>query len=371
MGRPSSSLLGSFSTIIVIKLLEWRRLHPGWGPKTLYTELQLNDSTKNFKHPKPSTIALLLKKSDLVKQYDRHIPLPNSTLQGANYPHHIWQIDGQGAFEVKDLGRINFINIKDIYSRLYIGSYPLFARGRCGSPNREDYMHCLRLAFSEFGLPAKIQVDHASAFYESKGKSPFPTNFHLWLASMGVELIFSRKYRPTDQAIVERSHQTIVNQVIGQKAYQSIEQLSQYTNQRRQVLNEHLPCRSCENQAPLIAYPKARHSNKYYSPQIEHQLINLEKVFQYLEKGQWIRRGAGRAGKTISLGALKYYVKELTPRAKVQISFDAHSTNLSFTDQISGENLTPQKIKGINIKALQGASFYDLVGNGFQLKIPL
>lgn len=150
----------------------------------------------------------------MTKKYERHVELPYSSRYAAKMVHEIWQIDAQGANDIPDLGRINFINIKDCYSRVYCGSMPIQSRSHNGSPSASDYQFSLRVAFSEFGLARKIQTDHAGVFHENKGKSPFPTMFHLWLVSLGIDLIFSRKYRPTDQAYIERMHQTIENQTI-------------------------------------------------------------------------------------------------------------------------------------------------------------
>ena len=37
---------------------------------------------------------------------------------------------------------------------------------------------------------------------------------HLWLIALGVHVVFTRKRRPTDHAIVERHHQTMEGQVL-------------------------------------------------------------------------------------------------------------------------------------------------------------
>lgn len=367
MGRPKQGCLSSFSPIVVSQVLQIRTNHPGWGPKTIWQELKSNKRLATLEIPKSSTIALFLKNKGLVKQYEKNIPLADSQLHFAEYPHHIWQIDGQGATYIEGIGNVHLINTKDVYSKIYCGSFPEHASLHSGSPSGTNYQHALRVAFCEFGLPTTLQTDHASVFYENKGKSPFPTRFHLWLISLGIPLIFSRKSTPTDQGVVERAHQTITNQVIKGNSFDSILSLHNYCNKRRKLLNEILPCSTIGGIAPLKAFPKARYSARPYSPQLEQQMINLDKVYQFLAKGKWIRK-AGKT-KTVHLGGQWYYLKKAKMHSLIHIEFDEEKKLLVFRD-VNEQLVDRQPIKGISIKVLMGESFFEATLPHFQLKIP-
>ena len=131
----------------------------------------------------------------------------------------------------------------------------------------ENYQIALRLGFLDFGLPKKIQVDHASVFYDNHSKSPFPTRFHLWLIALGIELVYSRVHRPTDQAKVERSHEILFNQTVRSHKAEDWKHLYEICQNRRKVLNEEFPSSTCNGKPPLKAFPKAKHSGKIYAPQ--------------------------------------------------------------------------------------------------------
>lgn len=367
MGRPASGSLSSFEAVVVQKVLELKMAHPGWGSKTIYSELSRDRWLSQYSIPKPSTIALFLKQKGLNREYEAVHPLPNSKKVRSTFPHQVWQIDGQGACKVSGLGRINLINIKDIYSRIYCGSLPVRARSHNGSPSGEEYQLALRLAFMEFGLPDKLQADHAGVFYENKGKSPFPTRFHLWLISLGLDLIFSRKFRPTDQAIVERSHQTMSAQALQGHHYDTLLDLHRFCDKRRRALNFHLPCQSTNNTPPIVAYPKARLSAKYYQWNAEKEMIQLERIYQYLKQGIWIRKV--NKSKTCHLGGQWYYLKSATIHSKVTITFCSDIQKLIFKDT-NGQLIDRQNIKGITHQYLMGNTFSGLDLPSFQLKIP-
>ena len=59
-------------------------------------------------------------------------------------------------------------------------------------------------------------------------------------------------------------------------------------DERREVLNHHLPSRALSHKPPLEAYPGAIHSGRSYRPEWEEELLSLEKVCTYLAQGRWI-----------------------------------------------------------------------------------
>ena len=210
------------------------------------------------------------------------------------------------------MGFIGLINAKDVCSKAHVLSYPAPASGKKGQPSTEDYQTALRYGFSQFGLPARIQVDHAGIFFDNHSKSPFPTRFHLWLIGLGIELCFSRFHRPTDQAHVERSHQTIFAQALEEKQFQDWNHLFEHLQNRMRFLNEEFPSKSLRKKPPLSAYPQAAHSNRHYHLQSEQELISMERVFEFLSKGIWFRQLA--QNRTLSLGAKTYYIPKAKPR---------------------------------------------------------
>jgi hypothetical protein len=60
-------------------------------------------------------------------------------------------------------------------------------------------------------------------------------------------------------------------------------------DERRDVLNRHLPSRVLSHKSPLEAYPQAVHSGRASRPEWEEEFLSLEKVSTYLAQGRWFR----------------------------------------------------------------------------------
>ena len=370
MGRPRRGALSSFPSRMRERLRYWRRSHPGWGPKTLAAELMRDPDFAGQCLPSLASIGRFLKEEGLTKRYERHSHLPESTGQKVSAPHETWEMDARGYDKVPDIGIISLINLNDRFTHLRLLSFP-FQVGthrveRYG--DTEDYQLVLRLAFTDWGLPQQIQVDRASVFYDNKSKSPFPTRIHLWLIALGVSLNFGRPNQPTDQGQTERSHQIWEAQLLEGQQYQSWTQLYLALRERRQFLNEHLPCSALDGLPPLQAFPQARHSGRYYRPEWEAQLLDLQRVYAYLAKGRWFRL-ISKIG-TFSLGGEIYYLDYHMAQTQIEITFDAADHHL-VCYAADGELIQRLPLKGLSTETLMGSFPTQLNLPMFQLHLPL
>jgi hypothetical protein len=173
-------------------------------------------------------------------------------------------MDAQGIMRVEGVGKVSLISIVDVVSRLKAESYPSL---ETTNPALPDYQLALRRAFLTYGLPETLTLDHGTVFYDNTTPSPFPTRLHLWLLVLGVQVRFTRKRCPTDHAIIERTHQTMTAQALLGQAYPSHSALWAGLDERRDVLNRHLPSRLLSHKPPLEAYPQAMHSGRSYRPE--------------------------------------------------------------------------------------------------------
>jgi hypothetical protein len=209
-------------------------------------------------------------------------------------PHEAWQLDARGPSEIPDLGVVALVHLNDVASHARLLSYPfLLGPGPAGRQHRHlqlsDYQLALRLAFRDWGLPDRLQVDHETAFCDPDSTSPFPTRWHLWLLALGVELCFTRVHRPTDQGLTERSHQLWEAQVLRGQTFASGPALVRALRERREFLNWHLPCRSLDEQPPLVAYPTTQVPRRRYRPEQERCLLDPRRIGTYLAGKHWQR----------------------------------------------------------------------------------
>lgn len=324
MGRPKRGMLSTYPQAMCDQLESWCKQHPGWGAKTLHTELSLSETFRNQPMPSRATLARWLKEHDEVRLYEKHSQLPANTNGRAQVCHEEWEMDARGYSRVPNLGLVSLIDINDVYSRVKLLSYPCWLGQKRVEryPSTEDYQLALRLAFTEWGLPDHLATDHDRIFYDETSKSPFPTRFHLWLLALGVELQFGRLNRPTDQATTERSHQTWNNQVLEGAVFECYLSLWQALEQRKVFLNEYLPCASLQEKSPLQANPQARIPRRIYRPEWEADLLELSRVYDFLAQGQWYRKVS--AVGTISIGRHIYHLGyDWRPDAYAELILDA------------------------------------------------
>jgi transposase len=180
-GRPPSGALGSYPALIRETLRDWRLACPGWGPKALRAELEKDERFKGQGLPGRSSIGRFLKEQGWTRPYERHSALPQLPARTASMPHEEWETDARGYQPVPEVGVIALINVNDVFSRVKLFSYPCWLGKKRASrhPTTQDYQLVLRLAFTEWGLPDRLAVDHESVFYDNASPFPFPTRLHL------------------------------------------------------------------------------------------------------------------------------------------------------------------------------------------------
>lgn len=324
MGRPICGALSTFPKDLLALLGMWRKQHPGWGPKTLRTELALDERFVGKRLPSRSSIARWLKENRWVRLYEKHTELPcEAKLPSVQACHEEWEMDANGYQRVSGLGLVSLIDINDTFSRVRLLSHPCWLGHRHIQrfPSTEDYQQALRLAFCQWGLPDRLATDHDRIFYDETSKSPFPTRFHLWLMALGIQLSFGRLRVPEDQAITERSHQIWDHQVLEGSHFETLEQLRLALNQRQIFLNETFPCASLHDQPPLVAHPQARIPRRPYRPEYETELMDLQCIYDYLHQGQWFRKIS--AVGTISIGGHIYHLGyDWRPDHHVEVTFE-------------------------------------------------
>ena len=316
MGRPATGDLSTVAVELQTRLLSLRLAHPGWGPNTLLAVLGREPAWQGGPLPSRSRVAAFLAQAGLTRRYQRHVELPRESTSPPLEAHEEWQLDAQGVQRVEGIGQLSVINLLDRVSRLKVESY---LRAHSSQPVTADYFLSLRRAFLNYGLPQRLSLDHGSAFFDNTCPSPFPTRLHLWLLALGVEVVFIRVGRPTDHGAVERMHQTMSNQALVGQHWESAEQLWSGLDTCRARLNEVMPMRALQQQAPLQAFPQAASSGRLYRPEWEEQLLDLERVYAYLAQGRWFR--PTHQG-VFQLGAYPYRLGVTYEKQTMEIPFD-------------------------------------------------
>jgi transposase len=349
MGRPPGGPLAQFSAEVQEAIRQLRKEHAGWGPETLRVELTTDPRFEHMgRMPGRSQIAAFLKQEGLTRKYERHSELPQPSVKAAQQAHEEWEMDAKGVMQVSSAGKVSLINLCDVFTTLKVDSFPCMHTSK---PKLLDYQLLLRRAFLKWGLPQRLALDHDSVFYDNTSASPYPTTFHLWLIALEVEVTFGRKGRPTDQATVERSHQTLTQQaILGQDLPDKVA-IQQALDNRLDFLAYRFPSRSLNHQPPLVAHPEAVHSGRAYHPQWEWDLLDLERVYRYLAQCRWFRQVSAQG--QFSLGSYRYGIGTAFAGQQVEITFDPEtqefvccSEDASQKVRLPAQGLTKQNLMG-------------------------
>ena len=364
MGRPPTGPLSTFPVPVREAIRQMRQAHPGWGPQTIYLELEKDTDLREYPFPSPSRIAAFLKQEGLTRKYVRRSPLPQPNQGPPHRVHQEWEVDAQGAVPIPSLGKVSVIHVIDSFSRVIAAS---IAYPKVSHPSRKHYQQALRQAFICFGLPERVSVDHDTVFYDNVSSSPFPTQAHLWLIALGVEVRFITKPPPQEHSRIERLHQTMTRQALLGQTFANRASLQKALDERRQFLNERYPSRSLGGKAPLQAYPEARHTGRLYDPAQEEELLDMERVYRYLAQHCWFRRVSAQG--QFSLGDQMYYLGREFARQEVEIRFDPQSRELICRTGDGQEKRLP--IRGLTKADLMGESPLRFSMSAYQLPLPL
>lgn len=365
MGRPRTGALGQSPPELRDTIRDMREARPGWGPITIRTELEDLSHFTGLKLPSRARIAAFLKQEGLTRKYDRHVALPQPGATDPRRAHEEWEMDAQGAITVPELGRVSIINIVDLFSRVKVGSLPCLNPAH---PSTPDYQLALRQAFVHYGLPQRISLDHDSVFFDNTHASPFPSFLHLWLIALGVEVRFVDKRPPVEHSVIERSHQTVSQQAIAGQHFHDEITLQGSLAARLDFLNTRYPSRSLAGQPPLIAHPEARHSGRLYRLEWEEDLLDMQRVHDYLAQGRWFRR-SGPVG-VLSIGRYRYGVGRAFPNQLFEVTFDPNTLEWICLPADGREKIRIPA-QGLTKTALMGELSPLMACPAYQLALPL
>ena len=186
-------------------------------------------------------------------------------------------------------------------------------------------------------MPKSIRVDNGMPLGDPQRKS-LPL-LCLWLEAMGVQLIFNRPRRPTDNAKVERMQRTTKNWAeVGQ--CQNIEQLKQQLKQVCIIQREKFKVTRLKGKTRMEYYPELYQNTRAY----QAEQFDPQKAYTRLAKWTFARK-TSKIGQ-FSLYGNVYYLGAKYGRQYVSIKFDPKNIQWKVTDA-----------QGLFIKAFNAVNF--------------
>lgn len=325
-GPPAVGPLGRFDPLVKYAALRLKLEHPAWGSEMLRLHMGRRPSLQGFALPKNTALWSYLHQFGSRLLTPRRLPTkrPSSSPRQAEEPHQCWQMDFKGDEVVSGCEAIiSPLALSDEASGAPLARriYVLKAKGNRQGLTMRHVQGDLRQIFNQWGLPDAIRMDRDPLFVGS-ARLDWPGTLLLWLVGLAVQPVINRQYRPTDNALVERSHRTWRGDVLVGGCFTNLEVLQESSDQALKDRRLYLPSRhrGCHGQPPARAYPELLKVRRPYRVEQERDLFDLRRVDAYLAQWEW-QRQVDETGK-ISLANRNHRVGRRYRGQVVKVRFD-------------------------------------------------
>ena len=359
-GRGSTGILLHFDPRVAEKALAHKRRHHPWGANRVLVELKSDPELTGLRLPGRSRLSAFFKERcpDCVASRKRRVVRPPHP-PAATGVHEVWQLDSQEGIRLHDGEIATVCNIRDPFGAAMIASRGFSVKTERHWRKLEwtEVRGVLRGGFSEWQtLPDSVQTDNELGLAGGPN-DPYPGQLTLWLVGLGVKHRFIRPGCPTDQPHIERNHRTLDNFALDDEALSDAEHLQQALDRERGVHNQMFPSQAsdCAGRPPLVAHPELLTPRRYYQPELELALFDLQRVYDYLATFTFERKVSSSA--QVSLGRRLYSLGKKLVREKevetVLARFDALHGQWVFLTQ-AGEELVRRQPKDLDVCTLTG-----------------
>ena len=193
------------------QVLELRREHPRWGPRTLRQRLQDGDQQQRW--PAASTIGTMLEREGLTlrRRKRRRTPPYTQPLAEATAPNRLWCADFKGWFRTGDGTRIDPLTVMDAHSRYLL---------RCQAVEKTDTRRVQAIfeaAFRQHGMPLAIRTDNGAPF-ASRAIAGL-SRLAVWWMKLGIVPERIEPGHPEQNGMLERLHRTLGEETASPPAY--------------------------------------------------------------------------------------------------------------------------------------------------------
>lgn len=182
-------------------LLEARRAHPHWGPRTIIDVLRSQHPELAF--PAASTVGDLYRREKLVKPRTRTRKWrhPGREWVRVGEPNDLWTMDFKGEFRMGDGLRCYPLTIADAHTRFLLVCQGLGSTAHAGA------QAVVERAFREYGLPKVIRTDNGGPF-ATKAVAGL-SRLNVWWAQLGIGHDRIAPGHPEQNGSHERMHLTL------------------------------------------------------------------------------------------------------------------------------------------------------------------
>jgi transposase InsO family protein len=234
---------------IEARIVEMRRSHPGWGPRTI-----LNKLARDLERP-PSRAAIYrcLVRHRLIEPKARRRRRDDYKRWERSRAMELWQIDVIGNVLLTTGISLSVVTGIDDHSRFCVMA-KVVARATA-----RPVCDALLEALTTHGIPEQILTDNGKVFTGRLGHKPATVLFDRICLNNGIRHLLTAPYSPTTTGKVERFHRTLRKDFFAGNSFETIEDMqaaldlwgTDYNNEREhQSLGDVPPIRRFELARP-------------------------------------------------------------------------------------------------------------------------
>lgn len=234
-----------------LRIVEERRLHPGWGAKKIKCALENEGAAM----PCVKTVNNILNRYGCIdkEEAQKHKPFTRFEKESCN---EMWQADFKGEFKMRDGNYCFPLDIFDDHSRYAIRVKPATSTANLVLPTFKE-------AFYEFGMPKSVLSDNGAQF---AGFRQGYTQFEKWLMNHDVLPIHGRIRHPQTQGKIERFHRTMNQELLKHYTPTDIRDAERIFDAWRDCYNNRRPHEALGMKCPSEVYVP---SNREYHESVE------------------------------------------------------------------------------------------------------
>jgi transposase InsO family protein len=197
--RPDTSP-SQMPPAIEARLVELRRAHPRWGPRTLTTKLRAQFAERA---PSRSAIYRALVRHRLIVPIERRRTAESYKRWERTRSMELWQMDVVGRIYLTGGQSISCVTGIDDHSRFCVSAH-LVERATA-----QQVCDALLAALRRHGVPKEILIDNGKVFTGKLAPKPSVVLFDRICANNGIKHRLTAPYSPTTTGKVERLHRTM------------------------------------------------------------------------------------------------------------------------------------------------------------------
>jgi transposase InsO family protein len=196
------------------RIVEMRRAHPGWGPRTILFWL---DGAGVSPLPGRSSVERCLIRHGLVTAQARKRKRSDYKRWERSRAMELWQMDIVGGVRIVDGSEAKIVSGIDDHAR-FVVSARVVARATA-----RPVCDALTFAMRAHGVPEQILTDNGKVFTARFGPGPGPVLFDRICVDNGITHILTAPRSPTTTGKIERWHKTLRREFLDGKVFASID----------------------------------------------------------------------------------------------------------------------------------------------------